>query len=160
MASGPASTSNPNRIIDNLAATCRESLAGDGTLDFCLDLAGDLPDIVADGDRLRQLFLGLIQESVKGMPGGGSIRISTSLWRSGPGISHIEISMEDNGPGLPDGVFWSLYQPLPKQPGQTDEKLGLAVIGQLVRDLGGLINCRSSQEGTRFLVLLPLGKHR
>lgn len=160
MAAGSVSTSNPNRIIADLAAMCRESLAADGTLDFCLDLAGDLPDIVSDGDRLRRLFLGLIRESIKGMPGSGAIRISTSPRRSGPAISHIEISMEDNGSGLPEGVFWSLYQPPPKESGQTDETSDLALIGQLVRDLGGLINCRSSQKGTRFLVLLPLGKDR
>lgn len=158
MASRPASNIDANRIIESLAATCRESPAAGGNLDFYLDLAEDLPAIVSNGDHLGQLFLGLIRKAMKAMPGGGSIRVSTRPWRSGPGMSHIEISIEDTGRRLPDGVFWNLYPPSPNDRGQTDEESDLAIIGQLVRDLGGLINCRSSDKGTRFLVLLPLRK--
>lgn len=146
---------NLNRIVEDLVALCRGSVALAHPVDIRLDLAEDLPDIVSDGDRLKQLFLNLVKNSVEAMPGGGTIRIATAPWGAGSLPSHVEICIEDTGPGMPKEVLAKLYQPVASSKGGEHQGLGLAIVGQLVRDLRGLINCRSGPQGTRFQVLLP-----
>jgi putative nucleotidyltransferase with HDIG domain len=144
-----------NRIIEDLVALCRASVAMDAAVDIRLELAEGLPEIVSDGDRLKQLFLNLLKNAVEAMPGGGSVRVSTAPWGAGATASHVEICIEDTGPGLPKEVLAKLYQSVPSSKGGQHQGLGLAIVGQLVRDLRGLINCRSGAQGTRFQVLLP-----
>ncbi|WP_232219878.1 HDOD domain-containing protein [Pseudogulbenkiania sp. MAI-1] len=148
-----------NRIVEDLAALFRGSIPLGGSVDIHLDLAEALPDIMSDRDRLKQLLVNLIKNAVEAMPQGGQVTISTAAWGLGEaGASHVEIRVEDNGPGIPKEVLGQLYQPVTSQKPGTHQGLGLAIVGQLVRDLNGLINCRSDQQGTRFQVLLPLDR--
>lgn len=144
-----------NQVIEDMVALCRGSAAMAGGIDIRLDLAAGLPEIFSDGDRLKQLFLNLFKNSIEAMPGGGGIRVATAPWGSGSGASHAEICIEDTGPGIPKEVLSSLYQPVASGKGGPHQGLGLAIVGQLVRELRGLINCRSGATGTRFQVLLP-----
>ena len=146
---------NLNRVVEDLVALCRGSLAVGPGIDIRLDLATDLPEIVSDADSLKQLLLNLLKNSIEAMPKGGVIRVTTAPWGSGSGASHAEIAVEDNGPGIPREVLGRLYQQVVSTKGGQHQGLGLAIVGQLVRDLRGLINCRSSPQGTRFQVLLP-----
>ncbi|SMF17298.1 HDOD domain-containing protein [Pseudogulbenkiania subflava] len=148
-----------NRIVEDLATLFRGSIPFAGLVDIRLDLAEALPDIVSDRDRLKQLLVNLIKNALEAMPQGGRVTLSTAAWGLGEaGASHVEIRVEDNGPGIPKEVLAQLYQPVASQKPGFHQGLGLAIVGQLVRDLNGLINCRSDQQGTRFQVLLPLDR--
>lgn len=153
-AAGPIQV-NLNRVIEDLVALCRGSLAVNTATEIKLDLAQELPEIVSDADGLKQLLLNLIKNSIEAMPEGGVIRVTTAPWGSGSGPSHAEIAVEDDGPGIPKEILARLYQQVTSTKGGQHQGLGLAIVGQLVRDLRGLINCRSSAQGTRFQVLLP-----
>ena len=112
-----------------------------------------------DGDRLKQLLLNLLKNSVEAMAAaGGVLRLATAPWGGGIGTSHVEIRIEDSGPGIPPDVLTQLYQPVASTKGQNHLGVGLSIVGQLVRDLGALINCRSSSAGTCFQLLIPLAK--
>lgn len=148
-----------NRIVEDLATLFRGSIPFAGLVDIRLDLAEALPDIVSDRDRLKQLLVNLIKNALEAMPQGGHVTLSTAAWGLGEaGASHVEIRVEDNGPGIPKEVLAQLYQPVASQKPGSHQGLGLAIVGQLVRDLNGLINCRSDQHGTRFQVLLPFDR--
>nr|WP_294864683.1 HDOD domain-containing protein [uncultured Pseudogulbenkiania sp.] len=148
-----------NRIVEDLATLFRGSIPFAGLVDIRLDLAEALPDIVSDRDRLKQLLVNLIKNALEAMPQGGHVTLSTAAWGLGEaGASHVEIRVEDNGPGIPKEVLAQLYQPVASQKPGSHQGLGLAIVGQLVRDLNGLINCRSDQQGTRFQVLLPFDR--
>lgn len=148
-----------NRILEDLATLFRGSIPFAGSVDIRLDLAEALPDIVSDRDRLKQLLVNLIKNAVEAMPQGGQVTLSTAAWGLGEaGASHVEIRVEDNGPGIPKELLTQLYQPVTSQKPGSHQGLGLAIVGQLVRDLNGLINCRSDQQGTRFQVLLPFDR--
>lgn len=148
-----------NRIVEDLATLFRGSIPFAGLVDIRLDLAEALPDIVSDRDRLKQLLVNLIKNALEAMPQGGHVTLSTAAWGLGEaGASHVEIRVEDNGPGIPKEVLTQLYQPVASQKPGSHQGLGLAIVGQLVRDLNGLINCRSDQQGTRFQVLLPFDR--
>lgn len=61
------------------------------------DLPADLPYVYADGDRLRQVLLNLLDNAIKYTPENGLIEVS-GLHRT---AQKVQISVCDNGPGIP-----------------------------------------------------------
>ncbi|HJW02918.1 MAG TPA: HDOD domain-containing protein [Azospira sp.] len=146
-----------NRTIGDLVSLIRKSMPQAGPVEIRLALADKVPTIVSDRDRLKQLLVNLIKNAMEAMPKGGSICVATAPWGLGEaGPSHVEIRVEDNGPGIPREVLARLYQQVASSKAGEHQGLGLAIVGQLVRELNGLINCRSGDDGTRFQVLLPM----
>ncbi len=67
------------------------------------------------------------------------------------------IDVEDNGPGIPEPLRHRLFRPFVSgNPGKGGRGMGLFVVRQTVRCLGGLIRAESSTSGTTFSVELPL----
>jgi len=147
-----------NRLVENLASLCRAAGSMAEGVEMRLELAKNLPPLVTDGDRLKQLLLNLVKNALEAMPGGGVLCIGTAPWGIGGSTTHLEVRVEDTGGGLPETVLAHLYQPVRSSKGGEHQGLGLAIVGQLVRELRGLINCRSDTGGTRFQILLPLGE--
>lgn len=72
---------------------------------------------------------------------------------------HAEIRLRDNGPGIPEGLRDSLFEPFrtDKPPGQGTG-LGLVIARSVVEQLhGGTLTLeRTGSEGTEFLISIPL----
>jgi len=146
-----------NRIIEDLVTLFRGSIPSTNNIDIRLGLDNGLPEIISDRDKLKQLLVNLVKNALEALSQGGMVRLTSAPWHGGDaGLSHIEICVEDNGPGLPKDVLSSLYQQVTSKKGGEHQGVGLAVVGQLVHELNGLINCRSDQDGTRFQILLPV----
>jgi len=148
-----------NSLIEDMVALCISSGFIDDSVKIRTDLLGNPPDLWSDPDRLKQLLLNLLKNAIEAVsPFGGVVQIATAPWGSGVGATHIEIRIEDSGPGIPGDVLDQLYQPVSSTKGGGHLGVGLAIVGQLVHELHGLINCRSTNQGTCFQLLLPLGK--
>ena len=147
-----------NSLIENLVLLCRNSGFVAKAVEIKTDLFADPPELWSDSDRLKQLLLNLIKNAVEAMPGGGVVRVTTAPWGNGVRPTHLEIRIDDSGPGIPAEVLSHLYQPVSSSKGQHHQGVGLAIVGQLVGDLHGLINCRSNDQGSSFQLLLPVGK--
>ena len=148
---------NPNRIIEDLVALCRASNFVAGSVDIQTRLVANPPDVQTDADRLKQLLLNLLKNAIEAVAGKpGIVRVATAPWGDGVVQTHLEIRVEDSGPGIPAEVLAQLYRPVHSSKGGSHRGVGLAVVGQLVRELHGLINCRSNERGTSFQLLLPL----
>jgi signal transduction histidine kinase len=121
-----------------------------------VDVPKDLPAVRADPDRLREIVLNLVENSVKYTPAGGSVEIS-AIAKNG----HVEVSVRDNGVGIPRTVGDTLFQPFQRvrgtttQGGQTSTGLGLALTKRLVEAHGGEIWFESKKgAGTTFTFTL------
>jgi putative nucleotidyltransferase with HDIG domain len=148
-----------NALIENLLTLCRSSGFVTPSVELRTELFADTPELWTDSDRLKQLLLNLIKNAVEALPvGGGLVRVGTAPWGNGAAPTHIEIRIEDSGGGIPPAVLAHLYQPVPSSKGGSHQGVGLAIVGQLVSDLHGLINCRSGEQGSSFQLLLPLAK--
>jgi HD-like signal output (HDOD) protein/signal transduction histidine kinase len=148
-----------NPLIENLVALCRNSGFVAQAVDIRTELFAEPLELWTDSDRLKQLLLNLLKNALEALPaGGGQIRVGTAPWGNGVRPTHIEIRIEDSGTGIPAEVLAQLYQPVSSSKGQNHLGVGLAIVGQLVGELHGLINCRSSDQGSSFQLLLPLGK--
>jgi len=115
----------------------------------------DLPSVLGDHDRLRQVFFNLLDNAIKFTGEGGRVLISAS-----PLGGECLVRVEDNGVGIPpsdlERVFEKFYQvesSMTRQRGGTG--LGLAITKQLVKAHGGDIWVRSQLgEGSVFFVKL------
>lgn len=148
-----------NPMIEDLVELCRSSGFVSGSVQIQTGLFANLPELWSDRDRLKQLLLNLLKNAIEAIAAdGGVVRVCTAPWGSGSGPTHIEIRIEDSGPGIPDDILPQLYQQVASTKGLSHLGVGLAIVGQLVRDLHGLINCRSGENGTCFQLLLPVGQ--
>ncbi len=111
--------------------------------------------------RLGQVFRNLITNAMTFSPPGGTIRLSAL--RQG---EEIEISVCDDGPGIPEGkleaVFERFYSERPAgEKFGTHSGLGLSISKQIVEAHGGTIEAenRCDADGTVvgacFVVILP-----
>lgn len=114
--------------------------------------------IDADPERLRQVFLNLLSNSVKFTPEKG--RIEVGVRQTGP---NIEISVADDGQGISPEFLPYIFERF-RQADNTYTRrvgglgLGLAIVRHLVQLHGGKVRAESHGEnkGTKFFVLLPV----
>ena len=68
----------------------------------------------------------------------------------------IEITIADNGRGIPEPIKDTLFEPFVSQGKENGTGLGLTVVQKIVQDHGGEVEVmRTSPQGTVFRVILP-----
>jgi signal transduction histidine kinase len=109
-----------------------------------------------DTDRMRQVVVNLLDNAVQAMlPADGNdashrILIATRLAQAG-----YELTIEDNGPGIPADVLPRVFEPLFSTK-SFGTGLGLPTVKQIVEQHGGAIAIASETgAGTRVTVTLP-----
>jgi two-component system nitrogen regulation sensor histidine kinase GlnL len=124
-----------------------------------------LPPVPGDRDKLIQVFLNLIKNAAEaiGDRSDGQITLTTAF-RPGVRLSvqgsrdkvglPLEISVEDNGSGVPSDLMPHLFDPFVTTK-QTGSGLGLALVAKIVNDHGGIIECDSRPNQTVFRTLMP-----
>ena len=111
--------------------------------------------VLADGQRLKQVFLNLALNAFRAMPPGGILTVRISPAPQFPeGLVRVEFS--DDGRGIEAELLPRIFEP-----GFTTKHgspgLGLSVCKKVVEQHRGEIEVRSRpQQGTTFTVLLPL----
>jgi two-component system sensor histidine kinase PilS (NtrC family) len=106
--------------------------------------------VLADGDKLKQVFWNFSENAVRAMKGkGGSLTVA--LAERGP---DWEISFADTGPGINPQQTEKIFEPFQSNfEGGTG--LGLAIVYQIVQAHEGKVWARSEVgKGTSFVVRL------
>ncbi len=118
------------------------------------EFADDLPEILVDGDQLRQVAINLILNAGASMPVGGRLVVSTALADDG----FLEIAFSDTGSGIPADNLEKIFEPF----FTTKEKgtgLGLAITKQIIEMHHGQVSIASVMgEGTTVTVRLPVAQ--
>lgn len=110
------------------------------------------PMVVADGELLKQVFLNLSKNAIEAMKDGGRLIIQLSLDES---KQHVICEIIDEGPGIPQQSIDKVFEPFftTKENGTG---LGLPICRQIIGEIGGDIQLKSSSKGTKVKVILPL----
>ena len=145
-----------NLLIKEVIQFCRLGKPELARVEVAFTPIQGLPAFLSEADKLKQILTNLIFNAAEALEGSGRIGLSLSFWRAGMGRNMVEITVEDNGPGLPDAVLAQLYQPVPTNKGENHSGLGLSIIAGLVTEIGGQLQCHSGPEGTRFKIQLPV----
>jgi two-component system nitrogen regulation sensor histidine kinase GlnL len=128
-----------------------------------------LPPVPGSRDKLIQVFLNLVKNAAEAIGedrSDGQITLSTSF-RPGVRLSvpgsqarvslPLEISVEDNGGGVPRDLMPHLFDPfVSTKPSGTG--LGLALVAKIIGDHGGIIECDSHPRYTVFRALMPMAE--
>jgi signal transduction histidine kinase len=111
------------------------------------------PGLVVEGDadRLKELFLNLFANTKEALAGrAGEFRVQAE--RSG---GEIEISVSDNGPGIPAEIRDKVFAPYYTSK-EAGTGLGLATVETIVSDFGGEIRLDDAfTSGARFVITFP-----
>jgi signal transduction histidine kinase len=113
-----------------------------------------IPMVVADGELLKQVILNLSKNAIEAMKNGGllTVRVSTD-----EANQKLMVEIIDLGPGIPGHLLEKIFHPFftTKENGTG---LGLPICRQILREIGGEIEVKSSERGTAARVHLPLVK--
>jgi len=112
-----------------------------------------LPKIMGDKEKMEQVFLNLIQNAIHAISGKGKVTLKSELLAAD---DMLEISVSDNGPGIPEDYHKKIFDPFfTTKDGGTG--LGLSICNSIVEQHRGSINITSGEGvGTRISVRLPL----
>jgi signal transduction histidine kinase len=112
--------------------------------------------VLADRDRIDQVFENLLNNAVKYSPGGGTVAVTI-----GREDGEVHVSVTDRGIGISpeelDQVFNLFYRsPDPRAGHVGGLGLGLYISREIVTRHGGKLWAESSGQGSTFHVTLPL----
>lgn len=114
------------------------------------ELSPSLPNIIADGNQLSQVFVNLVLNAIDAMPDGGRLTVRSMLLDG-----NIVVQVEDTGIGIPREELPKIFDPFYT----TKEKgtgLGLAVSYNIIKKMNGTLTAESEAgKGTTFTITLP-----
>jgi hypothetical protein len=119
----------------------------------------DLPDVVADSTRVRQILNNLIENAFKFTEAGGRIDVRVS--RDADDAGAVRVSVEDTGCGIPTAETEEIFGRLHQVSADDAVKraglgLGLSICKELVERQQGSIWVESDLgRGSRFHFTLP-----
>lgn len=107
----------------------------------------------ADPDRLAQAVLNLVSNAHRHTPAG--TRVVVRAEHDDDPSAALLVWVEDDGPGIPDDLRASVFEPYVHggAPGSTG--LGLAVVRAVTEAHGGQLHLETSPHGTRVGIELP-----
>ena len=155
---------NIHQLLERVALMS-EALAGQRGITLVRRYDPSMPPILADEDRILQVFHNLVRNAMEAMPRGGRITLVTRLSMNplfakvdlGQGLkSMAEVQIADEGEGIPAATRAKLFTPFftTKSGGMG---LGLALCHRLVEEHGGAIQIASELgKGTAVSCFLPI----
>lgn len=121
---------------------------------------GELPCVVADERRVKQVVLNLLNNAIKFTPDNGEIRVDVENLREGG----LRIIVADNGIGIADEDLEKVFDMFAQVDGSLARKydgagLGLPLSRKLIEKHGGRLDLESEIDtGTRAIITMPSGR--
>jgi signal transduction histidine kinase len=140
------------RVIDGALEEIRP-LAQQGELQLEVAISDKIPKIQADGQRIHQVLVNLLGNSVKFTPRGGTITVSAEL-----GSDEVIVNVKDTGSGIPAHLLTKIFDRYYQvDKGQGGTGIGLAFVKALVDAHRGRIWADSTEgKGSCFSFTLPI----
>jgi signal transduction histidine kinase len=167
--------------IGNVLAEAASTLAPAAAkkqITLTVDAPGDLPFVLGDPERLRQVFVNLTENALKFTPQGGSVQIlarvvaeQAATADDEPGLvllaplrTMLEVRVIDSGIGIPEeerakvfDPFYQVDQSPTREHGGTG--LGLSIVKRLVEAHHGTVHIEGNEpQGAVFVVRLPASR--
>ena len=124
-----------------------------------LHLDPDLPEVLGDPVKLRQVIHNLIKNAAEAMPQGrsGKMTIQTTFG-VGFGTGNIALRLSDDGPGIAPDQAERIFEPYVTSK-TKGTGLGLAIVRRIIEELGGQIKLDTAyRHGASFLITLPVAQ--
>jgi signal transduction histidine kinase len=105
-----------------------------------------------DASRFRRVIDNLLNNAREALKPGDEVTIKWVIDRD-----KLEISVSDNGPGIPEEIRDTLFEPFVTSGKENGTGLGLAVAKKIIEDHGATVEVESETNvGTTFRIALPI----
>jgi signal transduction histidine kinase len=115
----------------------------------------NLPDILADREKLSHVFTNILSNALRFTPPGGMIAIEAMSYEN-----NVTFTVSDTGSGIPHPYLDKIFDPFFRVPGQNEKSgvgLGLSIAREIIQAHGGTIRAESlPDKGSTFILTLPL----
>ncbi len=138
------------------------------------EFSPDLPKLLLDTDRMRQVFLNIINNAKYAMQGGGKLTVRTEVcgpinssnpdlpngWNAAEKNETLKIRFKDSGMGIKKEHLEHIFDPFfTTKPEDKGTGLGLSVCYSIIEKHGGILEAESDgKNGTTFIIDLPLNQ--
>ena len=148
---------NFTHLVQETVLLMRRTLLKD-QIEIAEDLAPNLPYIKAHAGQLQQVILNLIQNShdaIKQVQDAGRIALRVSTRQN-----WIVLEIEDNGPGIPEGIRADIFVPFFTTKASSQHSgLGLSVCAGIAREHHGHLFVTDCAQGACVVLELPINPH-
>jgi two-component system, NtrC family, sensor histidine kinase KinB len=118
-------------------------------------VSDDLPEVMADTQKIRHVFTNLLLNALRFTRPGGSVTVGAFLEPN-----HLTFSVEDTGNGIAPEYVDQIFEQFYRAPGQDEKSgvgLGLSIVKAIIRAHGGDVSAESKiGKGSTFRFTLPL----
>lgn len=145
-----------NDVIQKSLNVC-QTIAKNKQISVETKLGESLPTIMIDESKMEEVICNLLTNAIQHSYSGSSVSIETELKND-----RIEVSVNDEGVGIPDDVVPTLFQyfskgKTTKTNNESSSGLGLAISKKIVTAHGGKIWIEPGEErGTTFRFSMPV----
>ena len=134
--------------------------AGQRLQTFTVETHVQHENVLGDPNRLNQVLMNILSNSVKYTPIGGHIRLEVDELPRNEHYARYRFIVQDDGIGMSEAFQKTLFEPFTREEKSGTNKvqgtgLGMAITKSVVDLMGGSISVESSAgKGTRFEVVL------
>lgn len=147
----------PVRLLTDKAVAVLSAQAAEKSISLESEIADDLPEVIADLNKVAWVLTNLISNALRYTAPGGHIRLAAE--RAGP---QVEVSVMDDGAGVPfeyQSRIFDKFVQVKSGPETGGAGLGLAICREIVRAHGGSIWVASTPgEGSTFTFTLRVAE--
>jgi PAS domain S-box-containing protein len=151
---GTKAMTSLNALVDRTLEALGPQLE-EGGIELTRNLRPRLPESLMDPDMMQRVLFNLITNAIEAMPGGGTLKVTTTVRRYRAGEANLEVFISDTGKGIDPEIIERIFQPFfTTRPAGTG--LGLPISLQILRAHGGRITARNrAKGGAIFRLSLP-----
>jgi signal transduction histidine kinase len=131
----------------------------DSRINLTSTITAEYPEIYADRDKLKQVFINLVSNAIKYNEKGGHIIISAKILEN----EHL-ITVKDDGIGMSPEIVNHLFERFYRSHRTEDQiqgtGLGLSICKKIIENHNGRVTVKSEPNfGTEFEIWLPYKTH-
>ena len=137
-------------LINSVTTDLRHELSQHPVI---VSVADDIPLVKIDGPLVQQAISNIVLNAAQYTPAGTKIKINTDFT-----ADHLIISIEDEGPGIPEGALVKVFEKFYRAPGSKagGTGLGLSIVKGFITAHDGTVEVRNRPEsGAKFIIRLP-----
>ena len=131
-------------------------------VDFMLHIGPDIPFVIGNAGKIKEVLMNLINNATEATPPGGSITVAVDALPESEGWArpHVRIRVIDSGEGILPEDLKKIFEPFfsTKESGLG---LGLAISKKIIEYHGGIIEAKNGlSKGAVFTIRLPEFRRR
>ncbi|HKJ04065.1 MAG TPA: HDOD domain-containing protein [Geopsychrobacteraceae bacterium] len=145
-----------NDLILSVVESLRPAFFKPKKIEILTDFDSTILPVKTRSVVIKQILVNLLKNAAEALDNGGKISLTTREHVASDGQHYVDISVQDNGPGIDRKIQDRLFSPVTSTKGGDHAGLGLNIVKGMVDNIGAKISCHSSAEfGTSFNLVIP-----